>query len=442
MSDTRSTTAPPDLEDVRQHKVMFDNTWTLATVLATALAVLCWYFRLAQVNIGPIICALAGLAVAQLGINSLTVRVSSKTHLQLLALSSQLTGMGLLGLAWHLFGGLQQPLFPLFALLPLVPAALVLSFWQEQVAVLGLLGLLISGVALSPDTNSFIEERYGISIIAHQALPGWIPKSHVAFSDVSTSPAYDLMLIITVGVVSIAVSTTARALVSLCRRATGRVSVLERDLARLLQQNAQLVTRAPAAEVLVSSATGSIVAASDRFARAFDVTDASGRFLLDTIAFAYPAVIRRLVATGGEEIQGATLRGRDVVLRVRAEVMGSGASQVTALTIEPCDEICWRGAVDALDEAVFAVNSRGVVVFLNRTALQNLGASAVGIAAADLFDAGGAWWDIAPLESARRILERGGHRYLASVRRERVAESIGELSIVHLRESQSVTPSA
>jgi PAS domain-containing protein len=440
MSEVSTPSGRPVLDDVRQHKVMFDNTWTLATVLATALAVLCWYFGLAQVNIGPVICALAGLAVAQLGINCFTGRVTSRTPLQLLALLSQLIGTLLLGLAWHLFGGLQQPLFPLFVILPLVPAALVLSFWQEQVALIGLLALLVSGVVLSPDTNSFIAERYGISIVSHYALPGWVPKSRVAFSDVTTSPAYDLMLMISVGIVGIAVSTTARALVALCRRASGRVTALEGKLAQLLQQNAELLTRAPTAAVLVSSMTGGIVAASNRFAHAFGVVDAPGRFLLDTVTFAYPAVIRRLMTTGGEEIQGATLQGRELVVRVRAELIGSGASQMTALSIEPCDEICWRGAVDALDEPVFVVNSRGSVVFVNRSAAKVLGTTAVGRAAAELFDTGGAWWDIAPLESARRLLDRGEHRYLASVRRERVAESIGELSIVHLRERESVTP--
>jgi PAS domain-containing protein len=119
--------------------------------------------------------------------------------------------------------------------------------------------------------------------------------------------------------------------------------------------------------------------------------------------------------------------------------MGSGASQVTALSIESCDEMCWRGEVDALDEAVFAVNSRGRVVFLNRSARALFGEGVEGGAAAGLFDTGGTrWWDIAPLQSARRMLDRGDHRYLASIRRERVAASIGELSFVQLHERQSV----
>jgi PAS domain-containing protein len=405
--------------------------------------VLCWYFGLAQVNIEPIIWTLAGLALVQLAISSQTHRASTPAHFQRLALSSQMIGTVLMGVGWHFFGGLQQPLFPLFIVLPLVPAALVMGFWQQQTATLGLLAVLVSGVLMSPDTNSFIEERYGIRIASGHLLPDWMPRSTTAFPDVSTSPAYDLVLMITVGVIGVAVSTAARAVVGVCRRTAGRAAALESELERLQQLSEQIVTHSPAAMVRVASGTGRIVNASERFTRAFDVSDPQGRFLLDAIAFAYPAVIRRLMTTGGEEVQGATVRGRDAVVRVRAEVVGSGTSQVATLNIESCDEICWRGAVDAMDEPVFAVNSHGCVAFLNRAALAVFGADAEGVPATNLFGTQAArWWDIAPLESARRLLDRGEHRYLASIRRERIAASIGELSFVHLHERASAVATA
>src|SRR6202007_2606025 len=103
------------------------------------------------------------------------------------------------------------------------------------------------------------------------------------------------------------------------------------ETTRLQELTRQMVTRAPSPEVLVSSKSGRIVNASDRFLRAFDVSDAPGSFLLDAIEFAYPAVVKRLLQSGGEEIQGATVGGRAVVLRVRAEIMGDGDHQVAAL---------------------------------------------------------------------------------------------------------------
>jgi PAS domain-containing protein len=122
-----------------------------------------------------------------------------------------------------------------------------------------------------------------------------------------------------------------------------------------------------------------------------------------------------------------------VVLRVRAEIMGDGDHQVAALNVEKCDDLCWRGEVDAIAEPVFAINANGEVVFLNRRARTVFGDAAEGAPASGLFGER-SWWEIAPLESARRTVDRDGRRYLASIRRERVAESIGELSFVHLQE--------
>jgi len=422
--------------ELRRHKGMFDNTWTLTTLLAAALSVLCGYFGLVQVNVGPIIWTLTVLAMTQLVIASQGYRATSAAQLQGFALASQFVGAALMGVSWHFFGGLQQPLFPLFIVLPLLPAALVLGFWQQQAAMVALLAVLVSGLLLSPDTNSFIAARYGISIAPSQSIPAWMPRSAAAFPDVNTSPDYELVMVISVGVIGFALSNTARALVGPSRLAAAQVAARQRELDNLKESNTLLIARAPYAAVLVSVATGRILNASERLLEVFEIQNATGQFLLDTIDFAYPAVVRRLMQTGGEEVQGATVRGQEVVLRIRAELLGSGASQLASLSIESCDEICWRGAVDAVIEPVFAINSRGCVAFLNRAALQLLGNDAQGVAASTLFDTGEArWWDIAPLDSARRILDWRGRRYLASVRRERVAASIGELSIVRFQET-------
>jgi PAS domain-containing protein len=424
------------LNELRRHKGMFDNTWTLTTLLAAALSVLCGYFGLVQVNVGPIIWTLTVLALTQLVIASQGYRATSAAQLQGFALASQFVGALLMGVSWHFFGGLQQPLFPLFIVLPLLPAALVLGFWQQQAAMAALLAVLISGLLLSPDTNSFIAARYTTSIGPSYSLPAWMPRSAAAFPDVNTSPDYELVMVICVGVIGFALSNTARALVGPSRLAAAQVAARQQELELLKESNTLLIVRAPYAAVLVSVATGRILNASQRLLQAFEIQNATGQFLLDTIDFAYPAVIRRLIQTGGEEVQGATVRGQEVVLRIRAELMGSGASQFASLSIESCDEICWRGAVDAVAEPVFAINSRGCVAFLNRAALQLLGNDAQGVAASTLFGTGEArWWDIAPLDSARRILDWRGHRYLACMRRERVAASIGELSIVRLQET-------
>jgi PAS domain-containing protein len=422
------------IDDLRRHKVMFDNTWTLATLLATVLVVSSRYFGIAQLNIGPVIWVLAGLAIAQAALNSQTRRARSLAAVRGFALSSQLLGTLFMAAGWHLFGGAQQPLFPLLIVLPLLTGTLVLGAWQQQIATSAVLLVLASGLLLSADTNSFIQQRYGISIVSAHALPSWVPRSRVVFPDMSTSPAYDLLLTVMVGVVCVAVSTTARGLVALCRRDAACVASLQDEVGRLQQAATQFVLRAPA-ELLVVSSTGRIMHASDRALKSFDLDDAPGQFLLDAIAFKHPDVIKRVMIGGGEEIQPASVRGLDRILRVRGEVMELGPSTVTLLSIERCDDLCWRAEVDAVEAPIFAIGSNGRLMYLNRSALALFGPEAEGAIATAFFQsAPSAWWDIAPLTSARRILNYGGRNYLASIQRARIATSLAEVAFVHLSE--------
>jgi PAS domain-containing protein len=425
------------VEELHRHKAMFDNTWTLATLLATVLAVAWWELGLAQFAVGPVIWALAALAAIQYLLNAQARGATSAATLRRLALASQLLGTALIAVSWHLFGGIQQPLYPLIIVLPLLTGALVLTFWQQQIAIVAILVVLASGVLLSPDTNSFIQERYGIGLASVQLLPSFIPRSRAVFPDISTSPAYDLLLTAMVAVVCLALSTTARALVTLCRRDAGQVTALEEEVERLRQATRELVARTPA-PVLIASSTGRIVHASDRLIEAFGLEGAAEPFLLDAIAFKHPQVVRRLMMVGGEDIQPATVQGRERLLRVRAEVLPRTSSPLTLLTIESGDDLYLRGQLDALEEPVFAIGADGRLAYLNRSAVTLFGSEADGGLATTVFAAHPAhWWEIAPLASARRLLDYREQRYYASIRRVRIAESAQELSFVQLAESRS-----
>ena len=434
MTPERGGGAP---EEPRRHKLMFDNTWTFTTLLAAVLALAWWQLGLAEFEVGPVIWTLAGLAAAQFLLNSFVRDATSTATLGHFALCSQLLGTALVAVSWHLFGGIQQPLYPLIIVLPLLTGTLVLTFWQQQIAIAALLAVLASGVLLSPDTNSFIQQRYGISLLSTHVLPGFLPRSRVVFPDVSTSPAYDLLFTAMVAVLGIALSTTARALVTLCRRDAVQVAALEQEVDRLRQATRELVTRTPA-PVLVVSSTGRIVHASDRLIEAFNLEVISEPFLLDAIAFKHPQVVRRLMTAGGEDIQPAKVQGRERLLRVRAEVLPRSSSPLTLLSIESGDDLCLRNELDALDEPVFAIDADGRLTHLNRAAITLFGSDADGAMATAVFDEQAAhWWEIAPLVSARHLLDYRDRRYSAAIRRVRVAESAGELSFVQLAERRS-----
>jgi PAS domain-containing protein len=432
-----NTGARVSLNDLVQRRSLFDQTWTLSTILATAMAVISWYFGLSQADIGPVIWTLAALAFMQFVLGAQTRVITSGLAIQRVTLSSQILGTVMMGVAWHEFGGLQQPLLPLFVVLPLLSATLLLDFWRQQVAILALLLLLASGVLLSPEANSFIQERYGLGI-AVRHIPAWIPRSRVAFADVNTSPTYDLVLVSSLVVVAIALGFTGRAMVGLCSRELGRLTILESELERMQRINLEMITRSPRSEVLVRTGTGRIVMSSQRFQDAYPVGNGTEGFLLDAVSFRYPAVVKNFLSVGGEEVQAATVGGRDVMLRLSAVVIGSGTSQMTRVIVEVADELLWRGALDALEQPAFAINSRGNVAVLNRQARAMFGEHVEGFPVADLFDTGTRWWDIAPLDAARRTVSRGDQQFVAAIRREQIAESVGDVTCVYLHERASL----
>jgi len=98
----------------------------------------------------------------------------------------------------------------------------------------------------------------------------------------------------------------------------------------------------------------------------------------------------------------------------------------------------WRGALDALEQPAFAINSRGNVAVLNRQARAMFGEHVEGFPVADLFDTGTRWWDIAPLDAARRTVSRGDQQFVAAIRREQIAESVGDVTCVYLHERASL----
>jgi PAS domain-containing protein len=434
--------APPAAQGLPEHKALFDHSWTLAIVLATALVIISWYLGFTQIDVGPVIWCLASLALVQFLLNAATRNLPTESAQQKVALCSQLLGTLMLGIAWHMFGGVQQPLFPLLLMLPLLSSSVLLPFWHQQIAVLSLILLLASAAVLSPDTNSFIEQHYGLGISNSSWLPAWMPRSRVAFPNVVTSPPYELSMMGCMAVMALAVSTTARAVVMLCSHAGQRLLATGQEIERVQRINHEIITRSPYSEVMVLSASGRIVESSERFRTTFSVNEKVGGFLIDTVAFSYPAVIKRLCAIGGEDIQRATIAGRPAVLRIAAVLIGSGPSQVTRLVIERCDDVCWRTALDALEQPVFAVHPGGEILFLNLAARAAFGADSEGASAAELFNTTAHWWDIAPLRTARRMLDRDGQSYLATIRLERIAESVGDLAFIDLQQRHATHAAA
>ena len=188
--------------------------------------------------------------------------------------------------------------------------------------------------------------------------------------------------------------------------------------------------------MLIASSTGRIVHASDRLIEAFG---------LEGAAEPLPRCHRVQASAGRAAPDDGRRRGHPAshgaggapAPRARRDI-AADVVPLTLITIESGDDLYLRGQLDALEEPVFAIGADGRLAHLNRSALTLFGSEADGGLATAVFAAHPAhWWEIAPLASARRLLDYRERRYCASIRRVRIAESAQELSFVQLAESRS-----
>ncbi len=427
-----------DLTELQECKRVFDNVWYLFIALATAALLIPWYLKLNPLDISPAVTALIATTVVQAILNGWARTITSAARLQTLATLAQMTGLIGMGVVWHLMGGLQNPTFALFVIAPMLVGPLVLSVWQQAV-VLSLSGaLLFSALMLSPTVNSFVDERYGVQLLHPGFIPLSIPRSRVVFPEVTTTPPFDILMLVNLAIAGWALNAASAAVTKLLSRNLHRHRTLQEEAARAGQLADDLIVEAPSPEVLVAPNSGKIIQSSRRFIENFQCSGTTdGAFLLDLIDFRYPAVIKRLMREGGEDLQAAQLNGRQVNLRIRASIISRTGAPVSRMTIEPSEEQCWRGALDAMDDPVVAIDCEGRICFGNRAAVEVLGPFEPSQALADQdlgFDSDAArWWDIAPLDSARRLITARGRSYMATIRRTRVAVGVGTMTYVFLQ---------
>ena len=432
-----------DVEELREFKRLFDYAWWSLIAMACVALILPWYLGLNPLDISPAVALLIAMTVVQLFLNDRAQRNTSAARLQMLAALSQ--GLGLLGMGiiWHLMGGLQNPTFAAFILLPLLLGPLVLNTWQ-QYCVLGLSWMLLfSAIVLAPNINSFIDERYGIRLLHSGLLSAWLPKSRSVFPEVTTTPPYDLLMLVTYAITGWALHATSAAITKIVARTLNRNRSLQADKARSEHLIDDLIAHSTSPEILVASTSGKIVKASRRFAEYFELAHpAEGQYLLDAIDFHYPEVIKRLIRDGGDDIQGARVKGRQMMLRIRAGPMSRAGTMsrddapLSRMSVEQCEDRCWRGALDAMEEMVLAIDSEGGVCFVNEAASELFGEPS-GAPASDVLRLDGIqapWWDIAPLDFARRSLTLRKRNFVAIIRRKRIAAGIGAITYVILQE--------
>ncbi len=144
--DSTQLLPQPTWNDPRVH--LLDDLWLLAIFAILFAAGLPWLVSSFDIQLGPALLGLLGLAAIHVGFTLLTAPAPGINRGRKLALMVlHAVGVVVIALMWHYVGGIHNPAFLLVFALPVV-GAIFLSRWQPYaIAILAILA--VSAVALS-----------------------------------------------------------------------------------------------------------------------------------------------------------------------------------------------------------------------------------------------------------------------------------------------------
>ena len=159
-----STVGPGMIDDgigaFRERKRLFDDVWLLTLFVIFIALATPWFLRVLDFDLGPLAWSLFGFGLAYVAGAMATDRVESRRNVFLIVGALQALGVIFLGFLWHLAGGLQNPLFLLVFVMPVIASSLVSLSWQSYLTAL-LAVVVVALVALieAPELRWYLIEN-------------------------------------------------------------------------------------------------------------------------------------------------------------------------------------------------------------------------------------------------------------------------------------------
>lgn len=279
---------------LRERKRIVDAIWLSSLAILFVALLVPWFFRVIEFNLEALALSVLTYGLAYSIMALVTDRQSfSRVGIGLRAM--QASSVFFLALMWHLVGGLDNPMFLLAFILPVMTSGATMIGWRPYaIALLSVLCVLAVALIESPDLRWYLTQL-GLPVSWVGAwLPPGFPSRVQPFPGLRTPPAFQLMLLEIFIIVVFAVAFMSTPLVSLLLRLYSRLQVSAQSL-RELQGLFQAVLQAePEPGLIVYADTEQVVHASSSFFKRMLLmpSDIVGKSLFELIQFEQPERLR------------------------------------------------------------------------------------------------------------------------------------------------------
>jgi PAS domain-containing protein len=381
---------------------LLDDVWLL-TIVAILLAIgIPWLSSGVEVQVGVVgfgLLALGGIHMAFTFLASPT-RSGGPWRDHALTLLNAI-GVALIGFVWAHVGALQNPLFLMVFVLPVL-GAIFLSRWHPfLIALLSVLVVGFAALSQTPELRSYVSGLLGTGVW----LANWFGRqgldSEGSFAGFYAPTGYLVNVLEVFTLVLFACAVAAEYIGTILERllANGMLARSENEKAQELW--ATLIERLPVPGVLVDPTSLRIVGCSDAartYLRSGEVSP-EGRNLFEVARFSFVDLVQELIAGAigtaaltaihvGDEVRLTQVRVLQVVHKKRRLVL---------LTLEDVTEsFCLRAAWDTSEYAALVVDALGRIRAFNKPTATLFGGVKIGVNAEQLLCqlvAGLPWWE-------------------------------------------------
>lgn len=135
MNGLNTTVAAGEFAALRERKRLLDDAWLLTLFVILLATAVPWFLRIMELDLAPLAWSLFGFGLIYLATALTADRLQDRRSLLLILGALQAVGVLFLGFLWHYAGGLQNPMFLLVFVLPVVGGSLI-SRWQSYTSAL------------------------------------------------------------------------------------------------------------------------------------------------------------------------------------------------------------------------------------------------------------------------------------------------------------------
>jgi hypothetical protein len=359
-----------ELEDVNSRFHALQDTWLLtllAVLLATAFP---WFVSSFNINFGALSWSLLALGVIYaastfVGNSALGIVAKRRTLIVLHA-----AGTVCLGFVWQHSGGLQNPVFVLAFLLPVIGAG-ALSRWQPYVtATLAVLVTAAIALGQAPELRWYAGgvRELGQWLLRPFVLAASGSDSASALPGFYAPVTYDVVLLEVFSILIFSVAVAAESIGNSIERLLSRLRSAESAAAQAQQMWSTLIQELPLPALLVDTDSMQILLSSKRLLP-FSFEPLAGRALFEAIHFSYPERLQEALRHDRDVVESVAILGKEQMLMATVRVQSihfEGRRLAIMLLEETSAAFSIAAALDAEDHATMVINASGCLAAANK----------------------------------------------------------------------------